>query len=50
MSDKRPGKGSWKYVNAAELREFLLQVIDEDTRFRFTQSGYGWKEIYDRLK
>lgn len=53
VSDKLPGKVSWKYVNAAELRKFLLQMIDEGYTFplnpKWILCDDGWKEIYDRL-
>jgi len=53
VSDTLPGKGSWKYVNAAELREFLLQKIDEGFTFplnpKWVLCDEGWNEIYDRL-
>ena len=34
VSDKLPGKGPWKYVNEAELRKFLLEMIDEGYTFQ----------------
>ena len=54
VSDTLPGKGCWKYVNAAGLQEFLLKKIDDGYTFplnpKWILCDEGWKEIFDRLQ
>jgi len=52
VSDTLPGKALWKYVNGKELREFLLQKIQEGFTFPLNPKWIlcdGWKEVYDSL-
>jgi hypothetical protein len=53
VSNELPGKVPWMYVSAKELREFLLQKVDEGFTFplnpKWILCDEGWKEIWDSL-
>lgn len=53
VSDTLPGNIPWKYVNAVQLQEFLLEKIEGGFTFplnpKWVLCDQGWKNVYDKL-
>jgi hypothetical protein len=53
IAESNPGNNPWRYMNAAQLQEFLSHRIDEGYTFplnpKWILTDPGWKQLYDKL-
>ncbi len=53
ISDTLPGKLPWKYVDVDELKDMLLEKVDDGFCFpinpKWILADNGWKRIYDKM-